>query len=261
MGISRDEWHRGKDSRIPYIINTYPYLDRRLGRWLDRNDCYAIIAQAGIAIPDPSSCWFCPLHRRSRWQDMATTTPALFVQAVDLERFVNTRRGALGKDPVWFSSALVPLDQSLTMSPSPLVLPCASGYCGCRGNDDRIDYREHLAKGPWNLIIADVPWRYSQPHSNGKARHLVSYPMLEVSEYAEMMRHCYASLQPNCNMWCWTDHYNLFPLFKAAEQAGFTYRGLAIVRRKALWLGRFMRQNIYFLPGHLARSLGLCHFR
>jgi hypothetical protein len=110
------------------------------------------------------------------------------------------------------------------------------------------DYRERLAEGKWDLIIADIPWKYHKPGSNAKATRLVPYPSLEQADHPEMMEHFYAALLPDRNLWCWSDYYNLPALFSAAEGAGFTYRGLAVVRRKKIWLGWFLRHNVYFLP-------------
>jgi hypothetical protein len=110
------------------------------------------------------------------------------------------------------------------------------------------DYRDRLAEGQWDLIIADIPWKYHKPGANAKATHLVPYPTLEQADYPEMMRTFYAALRPDRNLWCWSDYFNLPALFSAAEGAGFTYRGLAVVRRKGVWLGRFLRHNVYFLP-------------
>lgn len=128
LGISLDEWQRMKDSQISYTRNAYPLIERRMSR----QDCVNVIAAAGLPIPPKSSCVFCPYHRMSVWREMRDKEPEQFQRAVELERFINERRAHLGKDQVWLSRALKPLDRAVGDA-SQLSLfedeSCESGYC------------------------------------------------------------------------------------------------------------------------------------
>jgi hypothetical protein len=109
LGISTDEFQRMRTSSgIPYELLSYPLIDLRLSR----DDCKKITEDAGLPPAPKSSCWFCPFHRVAEWDRMRKDEPVLFSKSIDLERFVNERQSALGKDPVWFSSRRRPLDQA-----------------------------------------------------------------------------------------------------------------------------------------------------
>jgi len=134
LGISPDEFHRARDRR-PYVQNgiekrrEYPLIDLRLRRV----DCQRIIIEAGLPVAPKSSCWFCPFHRPNEWLELRRTQPELFWRAVEMERMLNERRAKLGRDNMYFHSALVPLDQAvgdqLPMFPDDEMAMCESGYC------------------------------------------------------------------------------------------------------------------------------------
>lgn len=110
LGISTDEFHRARSSsQFKYETLAYPLLD--LG--LSRSDCVTLIADAGLPVPPKSSCWFCPYHKLSEWRRMRHEEPELFERSVAIERAMNARRAALGKDAVWISDAMRPLDEAI----------------------------------------------------------------------------------------------------------------------------------------------------
>ena len=128
IGISLDEFQRMKPSQEAYRTNAYPLIDRRM----NRQDCINTIARAGLPIPPKSSCWFCPFHRMSKWQEMAVSEPVLFQKSVDLEHFINERRIRLGKDRVHLTDALIPLSQAIGKQGQSKLFesePCDSGFC------------------------------------------------------------------------------------------------------------------------------------
>lgn len=109
IGIALEEFSRAKtDSGKSYIKLEYPLIALRL----TRADCMKIIADAGLPVPPKSSCWFCPYHRLDTWQTMRQERPDLFKKAVALEVFINEKRATIGKDQVWLSGALKPLDKA-----------------------------------------------------------------------------------------------------------------------------------------------------
>ena len=81
LGIAWDEIYRMKDSRVGYVTNLYPLIERRL----TRADCVAIIEEAGLPIPQRSSCFFCPFNSVDRWRWLYDTHPDLFDKAMELE--------------------------------------------------------------------------------------------------------------------------------------------------------------------------------
>jgi hypothetical protein len=132
LGISLDEWHRMRmESGIEHERLDYPLIDLRL----DRSACVEIIHRAGLPIPPKSSYWFCPFHSIQAWQDMRHQQPELFSKAVALEQLINRRRDALGKDHVWFTNKLKPLEKATTdleqhtLFDTDSLEVCESGYC------------------------------------------------------------------------------------------------------------------------------------
>ncbi len=81
LAIAWDEVQRMKDSRVDYVTNLYPLIDRRL----TRADCVDIIQGAGLPIPQRSSCFFCPFNSVDRWRWLHETHPDLFDKAMALE--------------------------------------------------------------------------------------------------------------------------------------------------------------------------------
>jgi hypothetical protein len=109
IGISLDEIHRVNNRRaMPYERPVYPLLDD-LDPPLRRADCARIIRAAGLPVPGKSACWFCPFRRPENFAEMRRDRPALFNRACQLEDLLNTRRRALGKDPVWLTRFNRPL--------------------------------------------------------------------------------------------------------------------------------------------------------
>lgn len=129
LGISLDEaWRRMNQSRISYVTNGYPLVEMGLSR----QDCMNVITSAGLQLPPKSACDFCPYKKLTQWQEQRDKQPATFARNVALEQQINERRARLGKDAVWLSAALKPLDKAVGDA-SQLSLfeddACESGYC------------------------------------------------------------------------------------------------------------------------------------
>lgn len=106
LGISADEWHRMRADRLGSITRSeYPLVD--LG--LNRGDCIGAIGDAGLPVPPKSSCFFCPFHKTSEWQELKRSYPELYRASEALEQRLSERRARLGKDPVYLSYKAVPL--------------------------------------------------------------------------------------------------------------------------------------------------------
>lgn len=132
LGISLDEFQRMRsdDPRYPFKRNEYPLIDMRL----NRQDCRNIIERAGLPVPPKSSCYFCPFHRLTEWRRLKEEEPELFAKAAELERRVNEKRTGFGKDPLWLTNKLIPLEQAVagtqhTLFDDDVDDICESGFC------------------------------------------------------------------------------------------------------------------------------------
>lgn len=81
LAIAYDEFQRMKDSRVEYVTNLFPLIDREL----TRADCIDIIEEAGLPIPQRSSCYFCPFNSVDRWRWLHQNHPELYDKAIALE--------------------------------------------------------------------------------------------------------------------------------------------------------------------------------
>ena len=135
-GISTDEPHRATPSReSDGYTSAYPLIE--LG--ISRSDCLRIVREAGLPQPPKSSCWFCPYKTGHQWAAMRSERPELFDQAAALERHLNAKRQAIGKDLVFFSGVGarrgLPIDEAfadqLGLFPEWIDEQdgCESGYC------------------------------------------------------------------------------------------------------------------------------------
>lgn len=131
IGISVDEIHRANRRRSePCELIDYPLLD--LG--LRREDCEQIIKDAGLPVPPKSSCFFCPFRTVDAWRMQRQAEPELFAQAVALEETVNSRRAAMGRDPVFLTRFGRPLAEAISARNETLPgegedSSCDSGWC------------------------------------------------------------------------------------------------------------------------------------
>lgn len=74
IGISTDEAHRMKPSRVDYIKNTYPLIE--VG--MSRQDCIDWMRAKGYPEPPRSACRFCPFHSDEEWLRLKTDEPDEF---------------------------------------------------------------------------------------------------------------------------------------------------------------------------------------
>jgi len=122
IGISLDEYQRMRND--PAL--EYPLIEMEI----TRRQCIRIIQGAGLPVPPPSSCWFCPFHRLDVWKEMANRQPELFAKAVEMEKTLIDRRLLNGHDEVYFTSYNRPLDQVIGLQGMlDFEEVCESGYC------------------------------------------------------------------------------------------------------------------------------------
>lgn len=132
IGISLDEIERANTRRSEaHETVTYPLIGigDDTGLKLTRLDCARIIRSVGLPVPPKSSCFFCPFHTPSTWQDMARDEPDLFERSAQLEELLNARRQLLGKDPVYLTRFATPLREVFAGTEAQMLLPLDEGNC------------------------------------------------------------------------------------------------------------------------------------
>lgn len=122
IGISRDEFHRAKDSDVKYLRHTFPLLDM-LGSadgregWT-RKDCIRFLDTRGFGTTPKSACTGCPFHSNRQWRDLRDNHPVDFADAVDFDAAIrrgSARANAQGQellDGAYLHRSRLPLDQA-----------------------------------------------------------------------------------------------------------------------------------------------------
>ena len=82
IGISLDEVHRMKPSRVQYSTHIWPLIERRM----TRGGCIIWMAHHGFPKPPRSACVFCPYHSDNEWRRLRDEEPDEFKRAVEFER-------------------------------------------------------------------------------------------------------------------------------------------------------------------------------
>lgn len=108
IGISTDEAHRMKPSRLKWIENRFPLIDALMSR----ADCKEWMQIQGYPNPPKSACVFCPFNSNTRWDAMKRNDPASFQAAVQWERDLNIQRLYTDhlQSPLYIHPSLQPLD-------------------------------------------------------------------------------------------------------------------------------------------------------
>lgn len=109
LGISRDEAHRMKPSRVPYIMHRWPLID--IG--MTRLQCLNWMSAKGFPIPPRSACTFCPFHSDNEWRNLKENYPEDFESAVQFERDlrVSSKGQEVLKGEPFLHKSCVPLDE------------------------------------------------------------------------------------------------------------------------------------------------------
>lgn len=107
LGISLDEIQRVKPSRVKFMTNTYPLIDKGMRRY----DCLLWLERRGYQKPSKSACIGCPYTSNDRWRDRKTNQPEEWAEAVAIDRQLRLgdARGMNGTE--YMHRSCVPLDQ------------------------------------------------------------------------------------------------------------------------------------------------------
>jgi hypothetical protein len=101
VGISTDEIFRMKPSRVKYIVNRWPLIEKRL----NRNDCQQWLMKNGWYAPK-SSCIGCPYHSNEQWRSL---TKEEFDDAVKIDKAI--RNQPKFKAIQFMHKSMIPLDE------------------------------------------------------------------------------------------------------------------------------------------------------
>lgn len=108
IGISLDEIHRMKPSRLPYVEHRWPLIDLRMRRY----DCLRWMKSHGYTEPPRSACVFCPYHSNAEWRRLRDDEPEAFERAAQFERDLQETARAIGewRGVPFLHRSLVPLE-------------------------------------------------------------------------------------------------------------------------------------------------------
>jgi hypothetical protein len=104
LGITTDESIRVKDSRVGWITNSYPFIDRDISR----DDCDAYLRERGIAAVK-SACVFCPYRSNYGWAKIRAN-PVDWAAAIAYDKAVRHKRPVGGE--MFVHPDRVPLEQA-----------------------------------------------------------------------------------------------------------------------------------------------------
>lgn len=83
IGISIDEAHRMKPSKLQWLTNRYPLIDAGL----NRNDCLQVLRDKGLTVAK-SACVYCPYKGDRDWIEMKRNDPESFERACQFDEKV-----------------------------------------------------------------------------------------------------------------------------------------------------------------------------
>lgn len=84
IGISADEAIRMKPSRLAFMRNVYPLVDRGMTRW----HCLEWMQKNGYPRPPRSACTFCPYRSDEEWKTLKESSPDAFADAVAMDEAI-----------------------------------------------------------------------------------------------------------------------------------------------------------------------------
>lgn len=126
IGISMDEVWRMKPSRVKYIGNTFPLIEKGM----TRQACLKWLEERQYRQPPKSSCIGCPFHSDAQWRSL---TPDEFADAVEVDRAIRNQPKMRGQQ--FMHSSRVPLEKVDFSTPEDrgqlnLFLNECEGMCG-----------------------------------------------------------------------------------------------------------------------------------
>ncbi|SMO54604.1 hypothetical protein [Melghirimyces algeriensis] len=127
IGISWDEMMRAKPSKVKWLENRHPLLEKNM----DRFNCMRWLQNKSYPIPPKSSCIGCPFHDNVMWLDMKRNYPEEWEEAVEFDRAV--RHLPRFKKKPYLHRSCKPLDEvnlGEDQGELDLFINECEGYCG-----------------------------------------------------------------------------------------------------------------------------------
>ena len=84
IGISLDEVHRMKPSRVNYSEHRWPLIEKRISR----HDCLMWLDRHGYKRPSRSACVYCPYHSDTEWRRLRDEEPEALQRAIEFDRAI-----------------------------------------------------------------------------------------------------------------------------------------------------------------------------
>lgn len=81
FGFTLEEYTRLKDSRVQFIVNRFPFIERQM----TRQDCETYLRTHGLPIPPKSACLCCPYRPASEWLELQREHPDDWRLAVEFD--------------------------------------------------------------------------------------------------------------------------------------------------------------------------------
>lgn len=129
LGISLDEHWRVKPSKVLFMRNVYPLIERGMRRY----DCLLWLERHGYPTPPKSACIGCPYTSDARWRERKEREPEEWLQAVEMDRQLRLgdARGMNGTE--YMHRSCKPLDEvdfSVDDRQMDLFINECEGVCG-----------------------------------------------------------------------------------------------------------------------------------
>jgi hypothetical protein len=105
IGISLDEAMRMRPSRVQYIVNRFPLLEKRI----NRKQCLEWLEANGYPKPPKSACIGCPFHSDKAWREMKDNRPDEWADAVEVDKVIRHQPGFRGQQ--FMHKSMLPLEQ------------------------------------------------------------------------------------------------------------------------------------------------------
>ena len=105
IGISTDEMHRIKPSKVKWIKHRWPLIEIKM----NRSDCIKYVEQAIGATPPRSSCIFCPFHDDEEWLRVKNGPKEEWEKVIMIEKKLQSLPKF--KSKVFLHEARVPIDE------------------------------------------------------------------------------------------------------------------------------------------------------
>lgn len=126
LGISLDEVLRLKESRIRWLVNAWPLIDKRM----TRAACIAYLRGRSLPVPGKSSCVGCPFHSDAHWRRVKAERPAEWADAVAFDDAIRRARVSV-RSPAYLHSSCRPLAEVDFSDDHPdMFANECEGHCG-----------------------------------------------------------------------------------------------------------------------------------